>query len=125
MVDDYSKCVAFSLSLTFDAGDVMAARTHAQKVLSQTSFRGDIRIACLFLTAVCLYVECLDDLEQKAQYLYSILYGSSVKSDVLTRFDTSPMLFLRYAGVELGELTPDTLSLAVDACRQAIDDAWP
>ena len=94
-------------------GDVAAARKIAQRMLAASCADGDPWHARLLLTAACLYLGNRNGPGATVCDVQELLEEIGRSLHVARAFETSPMQFLRYVGLELQGLDEATRTLAV------------
>jgi|GEM_PF-6530272 len=106
-------------SLLPAGGDVVSARACAIRILSFVPLASDPCNARLVLTAITLHLGSQNGPEPTLADLLNALARLSRDVGPPVEFLRSPMQFLHYAALEIGELDPDARAHAFDLSLRA------
>jgi len=111
---------------SFAAGDVLAARGLAEKLLrKQRRSEAGHRDARLIMTAACLHLHSQAARTPTVTDLLALLLVFTSHTNAQTLLGSSPMQFLQFAGAEIDGLSAKSRKHALEICVRACASVDP
>lgn len=107
------------LGLVCPEGDVLSARTFAERLLRPVANGRETHDARLLLTALCLHLMSAGGPGATVFELLTWLEAGRSRLEAFATLGSSPMQLLVFAHAEWLSLAPNARSLAVDLCLSA------